>query len=295
MVEIGILSRVGESSGAEGSVVGLEAVDWGLLAVCVGGSSVAGVGIYHAVAGFYHYRYYVRRRMEPDSWKLQPARFLSPELHRLSIRTGTANMVLTGALSGVLTYGVFGGNLNTPIYTDVGEYGWVYTLGMTVVLFVTMDFIVYWLHRTLHTKFLFKRVHRFHHRFVATSPYVAVALHPAELLILQAGTLAPLLFVPFHAASAAVVLLYILVFNIVDHSGVKLVSAIPWQPPSVFHDDHHTHVHVNFGQHLTLWDRLHGTLRRHGRRYGEEVFGGRGVRDSSDDDQRRDLEPFIRY
>ncbi|MDE0678401.1 MAG: sterol desaturase family protein [Acidimicrobiaceae bacterium] len=138
-------------------------------------------------------------------------------------------------------------------------------------------------------------MHRFHHRFVAAMPYVALALHPAELLMLQAATLAPMLIIPFYAVSVAGVVLYILVFNVAGHSGVRLVSALQWQPPSRFHDDHHAHVHVNFGQHLMLWDRLHGTLRRHGRRYGPEVFGGRGERDVGGTAGERELEPFIRF
>ena len=58
--------------------------------------------------------------------------------------------------------------------------------------------------------------------------------------------------------------------------GVKLRSIWPWQASTSYHDDHHAHFHVNFGQHLMLWDRLHGTLRRADRRYGEDVFGGEG-------------------
>ena len=54
-------------------------------------------------------------------------------------------------------------------------------------------------------------------------------------------------------------------------------SRLPWQGPSMFHDDHHVHFHCNFGQCFVLWDRLHGTLRRAGRRYGVDVFGGKGA------------------
>ena len=122
-----------------------------------------------------------------------------------------------------------------------------------------------------------------------------MALHPAELLAQQAVTLAPMLIIPVHAVSVAGVLLYILVFNVVDHSGVRLVSVLPWQPPSQFHDDHHAQFHVNFGQNLMLWDRLHGTLRRQGRRYGPEIFGGRGERDIGETGEQQELEPFIKY
>jgi lathosterol oxidase len=51
----------------------------------------------------------------------------------------------------------------------------------------------------------------------------------------------------------------------------------PWQPPSQFHDDHHVHFHVNYGQNMGVWDRIFGTYRRQGRRYGVEVFGGQGA------------------
>lgn len=271
-------------------------IDWSLLVACVGGASLAGVAVYHAVAGYFYARYYIRRRTAAESWKLQPERFLSPKLHRLAVRSGTRNSALSGLLSGALVYAVVSDSLDTPIYTDVvGLGGWSYTIGSTVVLFLLTDYIAYLVHRLLHTRFLFRHVHRFHHRFVATTPYVTLALHPADLLILQAATLAPLLVIPFHAVSVAGVLLYILVFNVAGHSGVRLVSALPWQPPSQFHDDHHAHVHVNFGQHLMIWDRLHGTMRRRGRHYGPEIFGGRGERDISDAGAGRELEPFIRY
>ena len=268
-------------------------VDGILLVTCIGGATLAGLIVYHTVAGYYHYRYYVLRRDEPEMWKCQPKRFLTPKLHLRAILVSSGNLILGGVITGSLIYGMIEGTLKTAIYTDVGEYGWAYTLGMTVVLFGMMDYIDYWVHRTLHIRFLYRHMHFIHHRFIATSPYVATAMHPIELLALQAATFAPLFFVPFHAASVAGVLLYILVFNIIDHSGVKLVSALPWQPPSVYHDDHHVHFHVNYGQHLMIWDRLHGTLRRQNRRYGKDVFGGRGARENGSPETEPD--PFVSY
>ena len=273
----------------------MDRIDWSLLAACMGIASLAGLVVYHGVAGWFHHRFYVRRRNEPESWKCQPERFQTRRQHRTAVLAGTVNMVLSGVLAGVLAYGVVTGMLETPIYTDVAEYGWPYTLGMTAVLFVMMDCIAYWVHRTFHVRFLFRHVHYFHHRFIAPSPYVAVALHPVEFLTLQAASFLPLFFIPFHAASIAGVLLYVLIYNIIDHSGAKLTSVLPWQAPSTYHDDHHAHFHVNFGQHLMIWDRLHGTLRRRNRRYGEDIFGGRGAPATRDGSRRSESEPFVRY
>ena len=274
----------------------MEMADWSLLATCLVGATLGGLVVYHAVAGYYHYRLYVRRRHEPQTWKCQPDRFLTSQMHRKAVRVGTANLTLAGTITGIGVYGVVSGALKTPIYTDVAEYGWMYTLGMTPVLFVMVDCINYWVHRALHTKFLFKHVHHHHHRYIATSPYVATAMHPAELVAQQLASFVPLFFIPFHAASAAGVLLYILAYNVIDHSGVRLVSVLPWQPSSAYHDDHHAHFHVNYGQHLMIWDRLLGTLRRQNRRYGEDVFGGRGVRDTTGGGgQRTRTDPFVNY
>lgn len=267
----------------------------GLLAVCIGIATLTGVAVYHLAAGYYHYRYYVRRRHEPKAWKCQPDRFLSAEMQRTAILAGTGNLALSGVITGLLAYGIASGSLNTPIYTDVSEYGWIYTIVMTAVLFVVTDCINYWVHRLLHMRFFYRRFHRFHHRFVATSPYVVTAMHPVEFLAQQAASFVPLFLIPFHVASAVAVLLYVLFFNIVDHSGVRLVSRLPWQPPSRYHDDHHALFHVNFGQHLMIWDRLFGTLRRQNHRYGQEVFGGRGTPVAGDATVPAQPAPFVRY
>jgi lathosterol oxidase len=149
--------------------------------------------------------------------------------------------------------------------------------------------LAYYFHRFLHVKPLFRHIHRYHHRYVATGPFVVTAMHPAEFLILQLSAFIPLFILPFHVVSVAAVLIYALVFNIIDHSGVRLTSRIPWQGPTMYHDDHHAYFHCNFGQHLQIWDRLHGTLRRHGRRYGEDIYGGRGVPTAEGDGE------FVRY
>jgi lathosterol oxidase len=251
-------------------------VDWAAWSRLVALSIAGGLVIFWTVAGYYHIRYYVLRRHDPESWKCQPARFLRPEQQQQALALSTMNLTIGGALSGSFIYAVLKEH-RTPIYFEVGRYGWLGVLGGTVLLFVLVDGLAYYAHRALHGRLLFRHVHRWHHRYVATSPFVVTAMHPAEFLLFQAVTFVPLLLIPFHYLSAIAVFVYILVFNIIDHSGVRLRSRLPWQGPSLFHDDHHAHFHCNFGQCFVLWDRLHGTLRRTGRRYGADVFGGRGA------------------
>jgi lathosterol oxidase len=186
------------------------------------------------------------------------------------------NMTIGGVITGFMIYGIQHG-LPNQLYFDVAEKGWAYTILSVPLVFIVIDAGAYYVHRALHIKWLFKRVHRHHHKYIATTSFAAVAMHPVELMSLQAAAFALIFIVPLHPAVMGFVMIYILVFNIIDHSGVDLESVIPWQPPSAYHDDHHVHFHVNFGQHLMFWDRIHGTLRLPGREYGASIFGGRGV------------------
>ncbi len=255
--------------------------DGSLFAMCLAVSIAGGLVIFHAVAAYYHIKYYVRRKDDPKAWKCQPKRFLRTEQQRDAALLSSFNLVIGGAISGTIIYAVLKG-WQSLLYFDVAEYGWAYTIASGVLLFVLNDAGAYYVHRALHLPWMYRRIHRHHHRFVATTPYVTIAVHPLELVALQASSLAPIFFIPFHPATIAVVLIYILVFNIIDHSGVDLKSSLPWQGPSLYHDNHHSQFHVNFGQHLMIWDRMHGTLRRKNRKYGVKVFGGRGAGDGDD-------------
>jgi lathosterol oxidase len=262
---------------------------WGFLVIV---SVLVGLAILWGIGGYYHVRYYVLRRHEPETWKCQPKRFLRPEQNHQAMRLSTMNLMIGGFLSGTFVWAVIHEKLPIPIYFDVADYGWTYTIVSSLLFFLLVDLLAYYAHRLLHVRFMFKRYHCWHHRYVATTPWVVTAMHPVEFLIFQGTTFIPMFVMPTWYGAAIFTFVYALVFNIIDHSGVRLYSRIPWQGASMFHDDHHLHFHVNFGQHLSLWDRWFGTHRREGRRYGVEVFGGKGEPDGSDGG---DKGGFVRY
>jgi hypothetical protein len=104
-----------------------------------------------------------------------------------------------------------------------------------------------------------------------------MAMHPIELATYQSIMLVPLFFVPLSVYAVVAVLVATNYYALVDHSGVRARSWLPFIAPAQFHDDHHAHFHVNYGQSFFLWDRVFGTMRRKGRKYGVEVFGGKGA------------------
>ena len=70
---------------------------------------------------------------------------------------------------------------------------------------------------------------------------------------------------------------YVFTIALFYSSGIDLHSILPWQAPARFHDDHHKYFHCNFGHNVMIFDRFHGTMRRKDRRYGEDVFYGKGA------------------
>ncbi len=236
---------------------------------------LAGFVFYFVLAGFLYYRFYLRRRDDAAAWKCQPDRFLQPHLVRHAIKLGLVNLTIGGALSGTIAWHIWRGGY-TALYFDLGRHSIAYSLFATVLVFFATDAGAYYAHRLLHQRSLYLLIHRVHHRYGAPVPFTVTAMHPAEFLFYQIIFVAPVFLVPLPAVSYYGLLVYIFYFTTIDHSGIKHRSWLPWQPPTRFHDDHHKFFHCNFGQNLSLWDRLHDTLRRRGRRYGEQVYGGRG-------------------
>ena len=245
-----------------------------LWAVMVVVATLGGHVIYWGFGTWLYRRYYVKRRDRAAEWKIQ-SRWVPDKLHRWGIRVAAVNMTIGGVLSGTFAYFYMTRGFSA-LYLDVDEYGWTYTLVSTVVLYILVEAAAYYTHRWLHVRTMFKRYHQWHHRVVAPTPYVAVTMPPVEFTLLQLTAFLPVLVLPVHAVSFIVVLVYNLLFNLMDHSGIIIEHWLPWHSSSRFHDDHHLHFHCNFGQSLDWFDRFHGTHRRQGRRYGKDVFGGQG-------------------
>lgn len=244
------------------------------------GSVVSGAGLYLLIAAVFHYVYYRQRRAQtPEQiakWKCQPQRFPTPRMGSTDLRLGIANITLGSMLSGFLAYWIYASG-HSRIYISLSGHSVVEVLGGTLLYFVVTDVVIYWAHRLYHRPRWFRLIHRWHHRNPVPTALTAFSMHPVEFLTYQSIMLVPLLWLPLSAAGVIVVLLSSHIEALIQHSGVRVFPWLPWMPSTFYHDDHHRYFHVNYGQHLTLWDRLYGTLRRHDRQYGIEVFGGQGA------------------
>ena len=64
-------------------------------------------------------------------------------------------------------------------------------------------------------------------------------MSPIELFMLYFAFMAPPFLVPINGLVFVVELVYVYYFSLIDHSGIKMTSIFPWQPDTMFHDDHH--------------------------------------------------------
>lgn len=137
-------------------------------------------------------------------------------------------------------------------------------VAITLLGVIVLDAWLYWKHRLLHTPLLFG-FHRGHHAYRDPTPLAGFAVGPVEALL----TFWPALLVAIPQVVHWVPLYFglvvgFVVLNFYLHCGVTLAPVEAVLPrllinTSAFHNVHHSHVRVNFGEAMILWDVLCGT------------------------------------
>jgi plant 4alpha-monomethylsterol monooxygenase len=151
-----------------------------------------------------------------------------------------------------------------PGRVHLGALPPLWVVAAQVLAFAALDdFLFYWMHRALHTRWLFKRVHGVHHRILTPWAVTGHYMHPAEYvatgLLMLAG---PALL----GAHVVTVYAWIAVRQweaAEGHCGYDL----PWSPSRLFpgsdgarhHDAHHAKIHGNFAGFFPHCDRWFGT------------------------------------
>merc|ERR1712137_949831 len=234
-------------------------------------SIIGSYSFFFGLGSLLHWVYYVQQKNNPEAWKCQPKRWLSYADHRHEILLGTCNITIASILAGSIGFKIYNDQW-TKLYFSVSNHGILYLFASAVVLFLYTEAIAYYVHRTFHCRFLYKNIHKWHHRYKAPTAFAALAIHPIEYFCYQAFLLLPIFVVPLHFLVYGVTLMYLYYFGMVDHSGIKFESWFPWQPTGMYHDDHHKYFHCNFGQNTIWFDRFHHTLRKVNKHYDETKF-----------------------
>lgn len=164
------------------------------------------------------------------------------------------NAVLTMPFHWLLSNGW--GNL----YWDVDDHGWGYLIASMFMYLAVTETMIYWIHRALHSDFLYNWLHKYHHQFRVTTSWVSTAFHPFDSFA-QAFPhhLCAFLF-PVHAVFYLFMVGLVTVWSVVIHDRVSLVR---WKFINYtgHHTIHHWYYNYNLGQFTTIWDRIGGTYK----------------------------------
>ena len=172
-------------------------------------------------------------------------------------------------------------------WTDAHQVGLVYLLPDPEqpwvkygLMFVTLDFLDYCYHRTAHRVPLLWRFHSVHHSDLAVDVTTTVREHPGETF---ARNCFLIFYVVLCGASIEVLILRQTaqtMANLSSHTALRLPTrmarVVAWLfiTPNLHHAHHHFMLPTtnrNFGDVLSIWDRLFGTLVHRARE--DTVFG----------------------
>jgi sterol desaturase/sphingolipid hydroxylase (fatty acid hydroxylase superfamily) len=157
------------------------------------------------------------------------------------------------------------------------ELTWTTGVAGALLSLVVYDTAFYWTHRWLHTPFLFKNVHGYHHRVRTPVPWTTNSESLLDGLVINAYWLAAPLLLPIPLEVLVAHRLWDMAMGVVGHSGHEYggVFVLPPSPlvSVTHHDQHHRHSRCNYAVHFTFWDRLMGTLHKD---HDRELRGPRG-------------------
>lgn len=166
----------------------------------------------------------------------------------------------------------------TQIYSDINMYP-VWWIPLSVVLsLVIHDTYFYWMHRAMHTKFLYRYIHRIHHQSVNPSPFAAYSFDVLEAITENAILFVLVLVLPLHPIALILFGLFSFAVNVYGHLGYEIAPA--WFRnsflyqiinTSVYHNLHHKEYYGSYGLYFRFWDRWMGTENPHYEQVFDEI------------------------
>ena len=216
-------------------------------------TTLGGMVFYFGVSGLSYLIFFVWGRS-----RFHPTYEANPEELAKQRKWGALGVLGNAVLMVPFQMLVVGGH--SQIYWDVGEHGWGW-LVLSFVLYLTFtETCIYWIHRALHWGPLYEHLHSIHHEWRATTSWVSMAFHPLDSFAQALPHHLMIFLLPVHGGIYFVMLTFVSVWSVIIHDRVSLFR---WNVVNYtgHHTLHHWYYDCNYGQFLTVWDRLMGTWR----------------------------------
>lgn len=182
------------------------------------------------------------------------------------IRREIAFSLMTAVLFSLVGFSVWLGSQHGFFRIYPGIPGGVRLVAEFVTMVLLHDTYFYWAHRAMHTRRVFRRVHRLHHKSRTPTAWAAYAFAPPEAVIEAAILPLAASVLPLHEVTVLLFVTHMIVRNAIGHAGVELfprwwlrAPVLKWITTTTHHDLHHSHGGYNFGLYFTWWDRWMNT------------------------------------
>jgi lathosterol oxidase len=214
-------------------------------------TSAFGLALYFLVASLSYFVYFVRGRdrfvpaYREDLRKIRRAILWS-------VYGLLGNAVLLLPVQLLILRGYF------PLYYDIETHGWLYLAVSCIGAIVFAETCIYWIHRALHTAFLYRIFHVHHHRFREPTPYASFAFHPIDSFSQSVPYHVYALVVPMYGWAYLALIGFAMLWSLMIHDQIRWVP-FRFVNHTGCHTAHHWYFRYNYGSYFTFWDRLCGT------------------------------------
>ena len=209
------------------------------------------LAVYFILAGAAFWVFYIAGKDSLHPRKIQD-RYPDKKIIFQEIKWSVITMLILSFIGMIVFSSISKGY--TRMYHSVPEYGWIYFFGSIICCIFINDGYFYWVHRFMHLKAIFPRVHLIHHLSNTPTPWSIFSFGPIEAFILYAIFPIFVFFIPLHPVALAAIILYNLVNNISGHLGFEIVPLklhrhwlFKYSNTVTHHELHHSKVKCNFG------------------------------------------------
>jgi sterol desaturase/sphingolipid hydroxylase (fatty acid hydroxylase superfamily) len=136
---------------------------------------------------------------------------------------------------------------------------WAQIVGDVAVLFVWNELHFFLCHRLLHTRWLYRHVHRIHHESVTPTPFSTFSFHWFEAVLLGSVMITAMAWHTFSIWALLFLPVMSLLFNTIGHGNYNIFAGTRLRSASAEHARHHRLVAGNYGFYFPVLDRVFGT------------------------------------
>ncbi|KAJ7645383.1 hypothetical protein B0H17DRAFT_1104073 [Mycena rosella] len=150
------------------------------------------------------------------------------------------------------------------LYNEVETYGYFYLFASVPLFLLFTEYGIYWVHRGLHLPFLYKHLHKPHHKWIIPTPFASHAFHPLDGYAQSIPIHVFVFLFPMHRFMYLGLFVVVNCWTIFIHDS-DMITGHPLEKVingPAHHTLHHMYFTVNYGQYFTWADRVGNSYRQ---------------------------------